>query len=313
MTSKISVVLASFNGIRFISEQLDSIREQTRTPDEVIISDDNSTDGTFEYCCEYITKHNLTGWNVSRNDSVHGVKGNFMRALSMCTGDYIFTCDQDDIWMNDKIDAMIRVMDSRHKIMLLCSNYIPVVNGERINAKVRNITRNDGSVIQFRLNDTWLDNMRPGCTYCFRRELLKKFQFMDIGNQIHDSMLWKYAITSDSLYLLNRLLILYRRHGDNATNQFSRIPPNITQRIELINEESKMYQRFIDASDALDIPEKNQKLMNEKINFLARRKSMLMKRNVFMSAMFVMMNFKYYPTARNALSDIYAMIFKSQL
>jgi hypothetical protein len=203
-------------------------------------------------------------------------------------------------------------MDSRPEISLLCSNYIPVVNGERINAKVRNINRDDGSVIQFRLSDTWLDNMRPGCTYCFRREILRKFQVMDIENQIHDSMLWKYAITSDSLYLLNRLLILYRRHGDNATNQFSRIPPNITQRIELINEESEMYRRFIDASDGLGITESNQKLMHEKINFLERRKAMLMKRNVFTSVMFVMMNYRYYPTRRNALSDIYASIFMKE-
>lgn len=312
MTAKISVVMASFNGIKFIGEQLDSIRKQTHKPDEVIISDDNSTDGTFEFCNDYITKHNLTGWNVSRNDSVHGIKGNFMRALSLSTGDYIFTCDQDDVWMNDKIHVMSSIMDSRPEILLLCSNYIPVVNSERINAKVRNINRDDGSVIQFRLNDTWLDNMRPGCTYCFRREILRKFRVIDIENQIHDSMLWKYAITSDSLYLLNRLLILYRRHGDNATNQFNRIPPNITQRIELINEESEMYRRFIDASDGLGITESNQKLMKSKIKFLERRKAMLMKKSIFVSAMFVLMNYRYYPTRRNALSDIYASIFMKE-
>ena len=309
MTAKISVVMASFNGIKFIGEQLDSIRSQTLQPDEVIIRDDKSTDGTFEFCREYISRNNLTGWHVSQNDSNLGVCKNFRLALSMCTGDYIFTCDQDDIWMNEKIQCMISVMDSRPEIKLLASNYIPVVNGERINAKVKNIKRDDGSVIPFRLSDTWLDNMRPGCTYCFRRELLDKFNVMDIENQIHDSMLWKYAITSDSLYLLNRLLILYRRHGDNATNQFHRIPPNITQRIADIDDESKMYRRFIDASDGLDIPESNQKLMKAKINFLTRRKIIIAKRNAIRTALFVLMNFKYYPTYRNALSDIYASIF----
>ena len=309
MAAKISVVMASFNGIKFIHEQLDSIRTQSRMPDEVIISDDKSTDGTFEFCKEYISQHNLTGWHVSQNDSNLGVKKNFMHALSICTGDYIFTCDQDDIWMNDKIQCMVSVMDSRPEIKLLASNYIPVVNGERINAKVKNIKRDDGSVIQYRLNDTWLDNMRPGCTYCFRRELPEKFNVMDIENQIHDSMLWKYAITSDSLYLLNKLLILYRRHGDNATNQFNRTPPNVTQRIANIDDEIDMYRRFIDASDGLAIPESNQKLMKAKINFLTRRKNVLAKRNIFMTAMFVMMNFKFYPTARNAFSDIYASVF----
>ena len=221
-------------------------------------------------------------------------------------------CDQDDVWMNDKIQVMTSIMDLRPEIMLLASNYIPVENGEKINAKVKNINRDDSSVIRFRLNDTWLDNMRPGCTYCFRHELLKKFNVMDIPNQIHDSMLWKYAITSDSLYLLNRLLILYRRHGDNATNQFHRTPPNITQRIELIDEEADMYRKFLDASDGLNISEQNQKLMHDKINFLGRRKAVLSKRNVFITAMFVMMNYRYYPTRRNALSDIYASVFMKE-
>lgn len=308
MAAKISVVMASFNGIRYIREQLDSIREQTLKPDEVIIRDDKSTDGTFEFCTEYISQHNLKGWHVSQNASNLGVRKNFRLALSMCTGDYIFTCDQDDIWIKDKIQVMSSVMAERPEIMCLASNYIPVVNGERINAKVKNINRDDGSVIPFRLNDTWLDNMRPGCTYCFRRELLDKFKVMDIEDQIHDSMIWKYAITSNSLYLLNRLLILYRRHGDNATNQFHRTPPNITQRIANIDEESEMYMRFINASDGLNIPESNQKLMRAKIDFLTRRKSVLSKRNIFRTAMFVMMNFKFYPTARNALSDIYAAL-----
>ncbi len=308
MTAKISVALASFNGIRFIGEQLDSIMEQTKAPDEVIISDDNSTDGTFEFCNEYISRNKLTGWHVSQNDSNLGVKKNFMSAFSKCTGDYIFTCDQDDVWINDKIQVMVQVMDSRPEIMCLASNYIPLVNGERIHAKVKNIERDDGTVMQFRLCDTWLDNMRPGCTYCFRRELLDKFNVMDIENQIHDSMLWKYAITSDSLYLLNRLLILYRRHGDNATNQFHRIPPNIEQRIAIIDDEAEMYRRFLDASYELNIPEHNQKLMKAKIDFLSRRRNILSKRNVFRTAMFVMMNFKFYPTSRNALSDIYAAL-----
>ena len=312
MAAKISVVMASFNGIKYIREQLDSIREQTLKPDEVIIRDDKSTDGTFEFCTEYISRNNLTGWRVSQNDSNLGVRKNFRLALSMCTGEYIFTCDQDDIWMNEKIQCMVSVMDSHPEIKLLASNYIPVVNGERINAKVKNIKRDDGSVIQYRLSDTWLDNMRPGCTYCFRRELLGKFNVMDIENQIHDSMLWKYAITSDSLYLLNRLLILYRRHGDNATNQFNRIPPNVTQRITNIDDETDMYRQFIDASDGLAIPESNQKLMKAKINFLTRRKMILAKRNAFSMSLFVMRNFKYYPTARNALSDIYVSLFMNR-
>ncbi len=132
MPQRISVVLASYNGAEFIIEQLDSIREQTMKPDEVIIADDFSTDGTFEICRKYIGDNNLKGWIVYRNSENMGVSQNFREALMKSTGDYIFTCDQDDIWIPDKISAMSTAMNEHPEIFLLASNYIPVRNGERI-------------------------------------------------------------------------------------------------------------------------------------------------------------------------------------
>ena len=93
MPPRISVVIASYNGAEFIREQLDSIRTQTLPPDEVIIADDCSSDGTFELCREYIAKNNLEGWTLYRNPENLGVRRNFREALMRCTGDYVFTCD----------------------------------------------------------------------------------------------------------------------------------------------------------------------------------------------------------------------------
>ncbi len=90
--SRVSVVIASYNGVKWIGKQLDSIRAQTRTPDEVIISDDCSTDGTYEFCEKYISDYELEGWKVYRNENNVGLSKNFRLALSKCTGDYVFTC-----------------------------------------------------------------------------------------------------------------------------------------------------------------------------------------------------------------------------
>ena len=70
-----------------------------------------------------------------------------------------------------------------------------------------------------------------------------------------------------------------------------------------------MYRKFIDAADELEISPQNVSFMNKMMTFLRRRRDMLTHRNVLRAVLFVMMNMKYYPTLRNALSDVYAMIF----
>ncbi|MBQ7154364.1 MAG: glycosyltransferase [Synergistaceae bacterium] len=301
--------MASYNGINYISEQLDSLRTQTLPPDEVIIFDDHSTDGTFELCCSYIERYGLKNWHTFRNTRNLDVALNFRAALTKCTGDYVFTCDQDDIWLPDKISSMVQVMQARPEISLLTSNYIPLVNNKPAKVQMKYIDRDDGQVIPLRLRDSGLSNLRPGCTFCFRRKLLDKFSVMDIDDALHDAMLWKYAITSDSLYLLNRKLIYWRRHARAATGAAFSSYINIDQRINETFRTQDMYRQFIEYSAELGIPPKNVKLLNDMTDFQQKRRNMLTKRSAFSAALFVVLNFKHYPTFRNALSDIYAMLF----
>ena len=308
----ISIALASYNGIKYIGAQLDSIRAQTLQPDEVIITDDNSTDGTFEFCEKYISENKLTGWKVFKNEKNLRVFKNFRLAISKCTGEFIFTCDQDDIWLPDKIEAMIKVMKSKPEIKLLISNYIPISDGKELKIHLKNLERDDGSLIQYKLKNVWLDTVRPGCTYCFRSELAKMFEIFDIENSYHDAMLWQYAIVSDSLWLLNRRLIKFIRHGDNCTNSLDKRNPNIEHQLKAIDEFIDLHKKIINASDLLGMSLENRNLLEKKIKFLERRKSVLAKKNIFRIALFVLMNFKYYPTFRNAMSDIYAAIFEKR-
>lgn len=305
----ISVVMTTYNGIKYISEQLDSIRTQTLMPDEVIIADDVSSDGTYELCKEYIRRYGLEGWKVYRNEKNLGPAENFKNAIMQAQGKYIFTADQDDIWMTDKLESMVSVMEKRPEINLLLSNYIPVKDGEKLKAHLKYIDRNDGSVMRLKLKGAWFNPVRPGCTFCFRRELADKFKVMDAADSLHDSMLWNYAVITDSLYLLNRQLIYFRRHEGNATKVFNRTIPTIQDRINDIEREINYYRKFLDASEGLGINAQNQKLLEEHIKFFRKRKEVLSKRNLFMTGLFILMNFKHYPTTRNALSDIYAMIF----
>lgn len=104
---RISVVMATYNGERFIAQQLDSILNQTTPPDEIIIADDGSTDGTIAIAEEYRSRHPII--KVTRNSRNLGVNANFLKAIEASTGDFIFTSDQDDLWRHDKINKMVQM------------------------------------------------------------------------------------------------------------------------------------------------------------------------------------------------------------
>ena len=305
----ISVAIASYNGIKYIQEQLDSIRTQTLHPDEVIIADDKSSDGTYEFCRDYIESYGLIGWRVHQHSQRTGLCKNFRGVMAQCTGEYIFTCDQDAIWVSDKVSSMVSVLKEHPEITLLASNYIALINGKPAKVHMKHIDLDDGTVIPIRLKDSGLTNLRPGCTFCFRHRLLEKFGVMDIENHLHDSMLWKYAIASDSLYLLNRQLIFWRRHEGVATGVSLSAYPLIERRIRETYSDEEMYRKFIGSVQGLEIPAHNVKFMNDIVDFLRRRRNMLTKKSVLRAGVFVIKNMKYYPTLRNALSDVYAMIF----
>lgn len=103
---KVSVVLSSYNGEQDIIEQLRSIDGQTRQPDEVLICDDCSTDGTADLVQNYIEKKRLKNWKLIVNKKNKGWRKNFIDGILASTGDLIFTSDQDDIWREDKIEIM---------------------------------------------------------------------------------------------------------------------------------------------------------------------------------------------------------------
>ena len=115
----ISVAIATYNGQEFIKEQLLSILNQTMPVDEIVICDDQSSDDTVkiiqELLCDKIYLY--------QNEKNLGYKLNFKKALSYCKGDYIFLCDQDDIWKPNKVQTMIEIMQNHPEIKVLASTY----------------------------------------------------------------------------------------------------------------------------------------------------------------------------------------------
>ena len=107
---KTSLVMATYNGMEYLREQLDSVVEQSLPVDEVIIRDDCSTDGTPLFIQNYIRDNHLENWRIELNESNLGYKKTFTRLLHEASNEIIFLADQDDVWEHEKVKIMSGVM-----------------------------------------------------------------------------------------------------------------------------------------------------------------------------------------------------------
>ena len=115
---KISIAMTTFNGEKYLQEQLDSFVVQTRRPDELIIFDDCSTDETLAIALNF-AEGSPFAVKVFSNDRNLGYSQNFSRALKLCSGDYVFLSDQDDVWHPEKIARMLARFDAEPNVQLL--------------------------------------------------------------------------------------------------------------------------------------------------------------------------------------------------
>ena len=121
---KTSIIVSTYNGSEYIVEQLESLCQQSRQADEVLIFDDASTDQTPLLIEQYIRENKLATWQLVINEKNVGWRKNFIQGMKKCSGELIFLCDQDDIWYTEKLEKMSTVMEENSEINLLVSTYI---------------------------------------------------------------------------------------------------------------------------------------------------------------------------------------------
>ena len=223
---KISIAMTTYNGERYIIEQLESIKKQTLKADEVVIFDDASTDRTAKVVSEYIDKNNLTCWNFCVNKSNLGYKENFFQAIKSTTGDIIFLCDQDDIWHLDKIKIMAGLFKSSPDIAALNTGFREIdKDGKKIYSRKRfnrvnhNLIRGSmkpNTLRKFEFDDIIWRNISPGCTAAISRECKEMFLGHYSRMCPHDWELNILASLINGLYFYNRELTDYRIHENNT-------------------------------------------------------------------------------------------------
>jgi glycosyltransferase involved in cell wall biosynthesis len=207
--AKISVAMAVYNGEKYLAKQLDSILNQLEATDEIVASYDKSTDNSLALLEDYAKKDPRVKVFINENK---GVAGNFGNAVKNCTGDYIFICDQDDIWQENKRETVVADFESSGADMV-------IHNGVHINGEDKVIS--EPFFTTYRIGDGKLKNIiKPrysGCCTAFTANMAKKILPIPQKIDAYDHWIGTIGEFMGKIYYEEKVLLYHRLHGNNVT------------------------------------------------------------------------------------------------
>lgn len=221
---KVSVALAAYKGEKYIAEQLISILSQLGENDEIIVSDDFPQGKTREA---------VLGINDSRIKYIDGpgkgIVANFENAMNKTTGDIIFLCDQDDVWLDDKVKTVTEAIRQGSDLVLH-------------NASITNADLSDTGETCFGLYHSnksfiknFISNSFVGCCMAFKREVMTSVLPIPKGVPMHDWYIALAAIKKGfNITLIDKPLMLWRRHDSNVTGGATSLGKKLIFRIKMI-------------------------------------------------------------------------------
>jgi glycosyltransferase involved in cell wall biosynthesis len=214
----ISVAMCTYNGSRFLGEQLKSIEEQTMLPCELIVCDDGSTDSTPEIVEAFAARAPFPV-HFERNKITLGSTRNFEKAVRLCSGEAIALCDQDDVWSKDKLACMARVLATEPQVggifsdaWLLDENSLPMA--ESLWEKKRFTSRRQATINDRHAAPLMLLEKNPitGATFMFRSEFVEDVTPIP-SEWVHDAWIALLIATQAQLRALPARLMSYRLHS----------------------------------------------------------------------------------------------------
>ena len=218
----VSVALCTHNGARFVADQLRSILEQQPPPDEVVVSDDASTDATVEVVRAEFGRSapERVRLTVLENPAALGVSRNFEQALAACSGELIALSDQDDVWLPGRLSTAVARFEAEPELLLIHGDAILIdEHGSALGGLFDSLdaTRWElGTIEAGRALDTLIRrNLVTGATTMIRRRLLELARPFDDA-WVHDEWLAIIAASAGGVGVLRRPLIEYRQHGANV-------------------------------------------------------------------------------------------------
>lgn len=223
--SNVSIVMASYNGDKFIREQIDSILKNTYQDWTLEICDDGSTDKTVEIVEEYIDKY-PDKISLHRNERNLGVVINFLEGAKRAKGKYIMFCDQDDVWLSNKIEYTMDQMKKSESRFGADTPITVFTDAKVVDVRLRTLEESfyeasSLDVSKVDIPHLLMENKLLGCTIMFNQPLMDKIiEFPDFA-RYHD---WWVGLISSSfgkIVYLNEPTLLYRQHGGNVVGNVS--------------------------------------------------------------------------------------------
>lgn len=210
---KLIVLMSTYNGEKYIREQLDSLLNQDLMPYKIFIRDDGSTDETVNILEEYASENKCVDYYYGENK---GVVKSFFDLINNCEeADYYALCDQDDVWFKDKLSRAVDLLEKEDnsKPLLYCSKY--TLTDKDLNPVDSNVSN------LYNFTDfphALLYHTAPGCTFVFNNETRKKIVKYDVNKNyclIHDALIHKVTCLFGKLILDSESHMYYRQHGNN--------------------------------------------------------------------------------------------------
>jgi len=222
---KISVVMATYNGEQYLKEQIDSILSQTLAPQELIVCDDCSTDGTVAILEQYQQRRLLT---YIINEKRLGLIGNFKKAVALASQDNcVALSDQDDIWLPDKLmssAALLEQMDNN--VPCLVHTDLTLIDGQNtvLNNSFKDELAQNG--YKHNLQTLLFANFVTGCTVLMNPKLRYSFAHMPDDIKFHDAWIALFASAFGAVAEISAPMVRYRKHENNVSIAVNTKPRN---------------------------------------------------------------------------------------
>ena len=209
-SSMISVCMATYNGEKYLKDQLDSILKQIQSSDEVIISDDGSNDST-RYIIEEFQKEYKNIYLV--DGPKRGVQKNFENALKHARGDILFLSDQDDIWMDGKVERVLKEFENSKTLCVVHDAEIVDGNMNKVKDSFFELKNGKPGLLHNLYRNAFI-----GCCMAFRKCVFEKSYPFPDHIEMHDWWIGLVAECMGNTVFIYEPYLKYRRHGDNASS-----------------------------------------------------------------------------------------------
>ncbi len=252
MDELVSIVVAVYNGEKYLQPQVQSLQSQGYQNLEIILADDCSKDGSWQMAQALSAKDPRI--KLLRNPQNLGITGNFLKGLLLAQGQFICLCDQDDVWRSDKVALLKQLLESSPQNMLAYSDLEVCDEGLRTIRPSFWRTAGIRPRAGYLKEKAFLRNLTPGCSMMFRREVRESMsRFSDSMPFMHDHLAWILSAALGRVVFSREKLVKYRQHDQNNIGVSERPPVSKQFRAQRLQEQIDYFRQKDLKSPLLDL------------------------------------------------------------